>query len=294
MRILSKPASGDWWAVFLGTRPYQPYEEYYHNTGRETFLAPVKWENGWPVILKGDEEVQYYYPCPIQPAKDFAERSYSGNFTWRDEFDKESINRDWMFLRTPHEKWFNLEKRKGSIALQLRSETCSGDMNPSFLGHRQQHLKGSASIKIDFNPKTENEKAGLLLFHNENHYYLICKSLEGNQPVVQLYKANAATDSKSEMELITYQKLKKNLANKELYLKIQANGTTYSFFYAIKPDKWNLLKDSVDAKFVSTRAAGGFIGSVYALYATSSGKPSKNVSYFDWFEYCGDDEVYKR
>ena len=49
--------SGDWWAVFLGCRPYHPYEKEYYNTGRETFLAPVKWENGWPTINPGHEEV---------------------------------------------------------------------------------------------------------------------------------------------------------------------------------------------------------------------------------------------
>jgi len=32
---------------------------------------------------------------------------------------------------------------------------------------------------------------------------------------------------------------------------------------------------------------------VYALYATSLGKPSQTSAYFDWFEYVGDDEVYK-
>jgi len=38
--------SGDWWAVFLGCRPYHPYEEEYYNTGRETFLAPCSGKAG--------------------------------------------------------------------------------------------------------------------------------------------------------------------------------------------------------------------------------------------------------
>lgn len=52
--------NGDWWAVFLAVRPY---EGNYFNTGRETFLAPVRWtEDGWPVINPDFEEVQYSYP----------------------------------------------------------------------------------------------------------------------------------------------------------------------------------------------------------------------------------------
>ena len=43
--------NGEWWAVFLGTRPYK---DNFYNTGRETFMLPVRWINGWPRILDGD------------------------------------------------------------------------------------------------------------------------------------------------------------------------------------------------------------------------------------------------
>ncbi len=53
------------------------------------------------------------------------------------------------------------------------------------------------------------------------------------------------------------------------------------------------IKDSVDGTYLSTAKAGGFVGCMFALYATSLGKPSKSTAYFDWFRYIGDDEVYK-
>jgi xylan 1,4-beta-xylosidase len=40
---------GDWWAVFLGCRPY---EDDFYNTGRDTYLLPVTWKDGWPTILE--------------------------------------------------------------------------------------------------------------------------------------------------------------------------------------------------------------------------------------------------
>jgi xylan 1,4-beta-xylosidase len=290
---LVQTEQGDWWAVFLGCRPYPPVEEGYYNTGRETFLAPVKWENGWPVINPGKEEVQYHYPLPRSLNKSDTERPYSGNFTWRDEFDKDTLCRDWTFLRTPHEKWYNLTTRKGSIEIQLRLETCAGNMNPSFLGHRQQHLRGSVSTEIDFVPKAENEKAGLLTFQNEKHFYFLCKSLEGNESVIQLYRSSDNALFTGPMELIAFKKLSEDQQKKKVLLKTEANGNSYSFSYAFEPDHWSLLKDSVDAKYISTKVTGGFVGCMYALYATSLGKPSTAVSYFDWFEYQGNDEVYK-
>ncbi len=60
---------------------------------------------------------------------------------------------------------------------------------------------------------------------------------------------------------------------------------------------WKLIKDNVDGKFLSTKEAGGFaanfVGSTLALYGTSLGTPTTNTAYFDWFEYKGDDEVYR-
>jgi xylan 1,4-beta-xylosidase len=68
--------SGDWWSVFLGCRPYA---DDYYNTGRETFLAPVEWKNGWPRINPKFREIRYRYPLPIQTAPSVG-RPYSGNF----------------------------------------------------------------------------------------------------------------------------------------------------------------------------------------------------------------------
>ncbi|MBY0349266.1 MAG: hypothetical protein GTN67_14605 [Hydrotalea flava] len=41
---------------------FLPYEADYYNTGRETFMAPEKWINGWPVITQGNEVIQYHNP----------------------------------------------------------------------------------------------------------------------------------------------------------------------------------------------------------------------------------------
>ena len=53
--LIATPA-GDWWAVFLASRPWGRGELDY-NTGRETFLLPVAWRDGWPVILPPGQPV---------------------------------------------------------------------------------------------------------------------------------------------------------------------------------------------------------------------------------------------
>jgi len=288
---LIQTENGDWLAVFLGCRPYSMSGDGFYNTGRETFLAPVKWIDGWPIINPDYEEVQYEYSYPLESEKDLAERPYSGNFEMQDEFDEDQLNINWMFLRTPHEKWYSLEERKGFLSLQLIPETCSEKMNPAFLGHRQQHLNCSATTAIDFKPESENEKAGLLIFQNEEHFYFLCKSLENNKEVIQLYKSGAADE---EMELITSREISNEQNENLLYLEIKAEGNKYSFFYSKNKHELDLLKEDVDAMFLSTRVAGGFVGCMFAFYATSLGKESNNKAYFDFFNYEGNDEVYKK
>jgi alpha-N-arabinofuranosidase len=79
-----------------------------------------------------------------------------------------------------------------------------------------------------------------------------------------------------------------------VYLKIEANGSSYSFYYATQKDKWQLLKDNVEGKFLSTKIAAGFVGSMYAMYATSNETASANKALFNWFECKSDDDVYKK
>jgi xylan 1,4-beta-xylosidase len=283
--------SGDWWAVFLGCRPYK---DDYYNTGRETFLAPVKWVDGWPAITRGEEEVQHSYPYPQVPVpRDSKEKvnkkQYSGNFTYRDEFTLPVLDKHWMFLRTPKEQWYDLQAKPGCISLKLRAESCAGKRNPSFLGHRQQHLRSAASTAVDFMPASENEKAGLLIFQNENHFYFLCKSKQGKDSVVQLFRSAKRSAAEGSLELIASDSIPAPATTKSLFLKIESHEDTYSFSYAFSPGNWRTLQQDLDGMFLSTKTAGGFVGSIYALYATSLGKPSDKAASFDWFEYDGKD-----
>lgn len=46
---LVEDGRGNWYVVMLASRPCEGHS----SMGRETFLAKVTWENGWPVIAEG-------------------------------------------------------------------------------------------------------------------------------------------------------------------------------------------------------------------------------------------------
>jgi xylan 1,4-beta-xylosidase len=104
-----------------------------------------------------------------------------------------------------------------------------------------------------------------------------------------LYKSPSRGNKNS--ELLASQPLN---SAKPLFLKIESKASTYAFYFAEKKNKWKLLKDGVDASFLSTKVAGGFVGSLFALYGTSDGELTTSIATYDWFEYKGSDEEIKK
>ena len=269
---------GKWWGVFLGCRPY---EGDYYNTGRETFMAPVVWKNGWPEFDLGGDVVKYSYP--INAVADPTREPLNGNYFFHDDFNSGRLNLRYQYLRTVRTPWLSLSDKIGSLTLNLQPETCAGKGNPSFVGFHQPHLKGYGATSLHFAPKAANEKAGLLIFQNEKAYYFLCKSIKDNKPIIELYKDSVLIASKFLSDKI----------GKDIDLKIEAKGDHYAFYYAVKKNNWQLLIDNVDAKYLSTKSAGGFTGCLYSMYATSNGLPSNNVAAYNWFEVKNNDDVYK-
>jgi len=271
---------GKTYAVFLAVRPYR---DNFYNTGRETFIAPVEWRDDWPVVDPAHQELQYHYSVAYGETKLVNARPQTGNFRYTITFE-DQLDPALLFLRTVDSTSFSLTKA-GGLTLKLKPETCMETGNPSFIGKRQQHLYCTAETAMNFSATSDNEKAGLVIFQDENHFYYLCKSVADGKNVVQLYKSPAKGTS---MELLT----QANVPSGVVYLSITAEGEQYSFRYTLKPGKWTVLKDHVDGTFLSTQVAGGFIGCVFGMYATSSGKETSSKASFQYLKYEGKDPVY--
>lgn len=279
--------TGAWYAVFLGCRPY---DGDHYNTGRETFMAPVSWIDGWPVINAEHKEVQYSYPAPVINGPLFTSKvnEFANNQLFHDHFDDSVLNKRYTFLRTPVKPFHSI--KKGKLWIELAPTTCSEKKNISMVADRQNHINGYVATRMQFQTIVDNEKAGLLVFQNENHYYFMCKSADRGRPVVQLFKglgkvAGHADTSSQGPQLLTSIPLRK--INSAILFKVEVNEKGYNFYYSIKKGEWLLLRSDLDRKFLSTKTAGGFVGCVYGMYATSNGIPTVNTARYDWFEHKG-------
>jgi alpha-N-arabinofuranosidase len=270
--LLELPDAG-WWAVFLGTRPYR---DHLFNTGRETFLMPVRWLDGWPVITSGDETVPWLHRRPDLPADpDAAIRA--GNFTVREEFDSAGLPLDWNVIRTPRQRWYDLGDPPGWLTLRARPVPLGSPGQPSFVARRQQHAHATASTSMRYDPERPGDRAGMAAFYDDGHFYLLAvtRTADGS-PQVRLERRAArsvaapagvgADGAVAGSEVVAQAPIPEPAADR-IRLRIDARGALYDFSYAIGGGDWVPLARNVDGTVLSTRVAGGFVGVFFGLYA---------------------------
>ena len=247
---------GDWYAVFLGCRPY---EGNHYNTGRETFLLPVKWENEHPVILDKD------IPVPTVVKKEnltAQENFFTGNFIWHDNFQKEELAKEWFFIRNPKGDWW--KQSKNGLEIEPKTITIYEKDNPAFVGRRQQHLVFEAETELKFTPKSENDVAGLVCYQNERHNFVLAKTMIDGKQYIILDRAQNENIRIAQLEIpAEYQ-------SDVILLKAKGKNDKYSFEVSFNKGKeWQTVAKDIDAKNLSTESAKGFTGTVIGLYASS-------------------------
>ncbi|MGE5099615.1 MAG: family 43 glycosylhydrolase, partial [Deltaproteobacteria bacterium] len=257
--------NGEWWAIFLGTRPY---EDDTYNIGRETFMLPVHWVDGWPIILTGKETVPYVAAAPALPHEPARPIPMSGNFTVREDFNGPTLAPYWTLMRTPHERWYDLDSKPGWLTIHARHADIGRRAQPSFIGRRQQHINASASTSMTFSPSVPGDKAGMIAFQNEDHYYFLGVARQDGESVVrvEMHNGRATPDTGNVLASVPL----RLAADAPVYLRIDARGGRYDFYYATRQDEWIPLTRDADGTILSTKKAGGFVGTFFGMYAYSA------------------------
>jgi len=243
---------GNWWAVFLACRPY---EEDMYNTGRDTYLLPVTWKDGWPEILAKNTPISTVgEKAGLKPAE---KNEFSGNFSYTDYF--ESINPRWMILRN-YEPFFVKGTNSKGIKFNLLPGNIYKRDPMSAIWARQQHGTFTAETEINFTPRNDKEIAGLALLQKEDHNFVLGKTMKKGQLMVTLTRAE-----KNNVQIASA-----TIKGGKLKLKVEGHDRYYDFYYAEENGDWQLLAKGVDASNLSTQKSGGFIGAVIGLYASSN------------------------
>ncbi|HEU0292844.1 MAG TPA: glycoside hydrolase family 43 protein [Anaerolineales bacterium] len=265
---LVQAADGSWWMVFLGTRPVG-YPRY-HLLGRETFLAPVIWEDGWPVVgNRGTVDLE-------MDAALLDAHPWNTTESLRDEFDHPSLGFHWNWLRNPDPTRYSVSARPGWLRLLGAESTLNDPASPTFLGRRQRHLKSRVTTLMDFHPQSENEEAGLVVLGDNHHHYEIGITCQAANRVIFVRRKIGTLQA-----VVAQQPLPEG----QILLRVDADEAWYTFRYAIDNKEWLELARGETRYLSSESGAAIFTGTYFGIYATGNGQPCQTPADFDWFEY---------
>ncbi|WP_157220726.1 glycoside hydrolase family 43 protein [Flavisphingomonas formosensis] len=249
--------NGDWWATFLATRPYRAG---LFNVGRETFLLPVSWRDGWPQILPQRTAIPFAAARPALPVQSPPPLPTSGDFSYIDNFEEGRLGPQWIGIRTPLTPFYRLD----GGALVLSHGAALGDRTgvPAFIGRRQQHHIATISTTMRFTPDRDGERAGLAAVQSDDSFLFFgIVRIDGKAMIALCARDKAQAD-----RLVAAAPVR---VGKPVTLTIRVSGGRMGFDYAVGKERHNLLQN-FDASFLSTTRAGGFVGTVIGPYAAMS------------------------
>ncbi|WP_394428991.1 glycoside hydrolase family 43 protein [Streptomyces sp. SGAir0957] len=251
---LVRAPDGAWWMVFLGVRP-RGGSPGWHVLGRETFLAPVTWEDGWPVVgalVSGSE---------TPPA------------TYRDDFTSAALAPEWISPRARPTTHVTTREPPGRLTLRAAGASLD-EPDVTFVGRRQEDLTCRVRTRVD----AARGCGGLAVRLDERHHYEIEADAEEVRVVARIGPARTVLAARP----ATGQPLVLGVEIAETVTPDDARtGPDTLTFGVEEADSTFTALAALDGRYLSTEVAGGFTGRVIGLYAAAG------TVHVDWFAYEG-------
>ncbi|MFD0273624.1 glycoside hydrolase family 43 protein [Kitasatospora sp. NPDC127111] len=256
---LVQAPDGSWWMVLLAVRPRGGTPGWYV-LGRETFLAPVEWVDGWPVVGEVTPELPTpswpLHPVPAVPA--------------RDDFDQAELHPQWISVRQRPEHLCTTKERSGWLT--LRAAGASLDENDVvFVGRRQQHLGCRARTLID----PAGGRGGLAVRMDEEHHY----EIEAADGEVKVFARIGSLRTEVASRPVPAGAVVLAVHVVPRPTRGPRTGPDDVVFGIEEPAGTFTALATLDGRYLSTEVAGGFTGRVIGMYAAAG------TVHFDRFDY---------
>ncbi|MEN5307927.1 glycoside hydrolase family 43 protein [Chryseobacterium cucumeris] len=256
---LVETPEGQYYGVFLAIRPNEKNRV---NKGRETFILPVDWSGKYPVFQNGLVPMKPKLKLPAGVQNQNGQNGFlpNGNFTYADKLTDKNLDYRWIAMRGPRESFITVTKN--GVKVNPFATNIKALAPVSALFHRLQHESFETSVTLDFNPKSENELAGITCYQSETFHYVFGITKKDKDFYIVLERTE-----KGQSKLIASEKIS---LSKPVKLQVVADKDEHNFNYSLDGRNYKNLGGPVSGDILSTDVAGGFTGSLIGLYSTSS------------------------
>lgn len=254
---------GQWWIVFLGIRTTNSF---HHHLGRETFLAPVNWEEGkWPVV-NGNR------PIELEMEVDHIldnNQGESGDFF--DNFSLSKLDNCWNFIRTPYLE--NYRYGMGYLELTGTEISINEQDSPSLICKRQSHFSMEVTTELLCSPKDRGDEAGVTVFFSQEFHYEICLKFDDGQRYIVV---------KRRVLDIFHEEYRYPLNRDSIVLSIRSDKNNYYFGWGESQDEIQYISRASTQLLSAEMSAKSFTGNYIGLYNHSK---TGTECRFNWFKY---------
>ena len=260
---LVQSPDGRWWMVFLGIRPHGHWP--CHNLGRETFLAPVTWEDGWPLVGKAGVAEGERVPLADElPGQVGAPEALP------EVFQASGLGMQWNFLRNLEPDCWSFDASTHCLRLMGRAPGLDEAAALAWVGRRQLDFEDSLQVELRFEPRDEHEEAGLVVWMNERHHYEIYVTLRGGKRVLAARRRIGSLSAEVGQVVAP---------EGPLLLKVSAITELYQLLWGAPGSALQTLAAG-ETRYLATETAGGFTGVYFACYATGNGQICQSPAVF--------------
>lgn len=256
--------NGNWWMVVLGTRNTNVQ---LHHLGRETFLVPVEWENGWPIVKTQKVSLQMKACLPGK----VEERQLK----FETSFCEDKIPTEFNFVRNPEDR-YQWDAKNNTLTIDGNDTGLSENLkSPSFIGIRQKDFCGSVTCKI-CTDLTQDTKAGMSVYYMHTHHYDIYLTTKDNIYYIELNKCIYDLEAIVNHIVIKQEDLKSN----ELWLKIVSDENYYNFYYSLDGENYIKVGKGMTAAMSSEATeVTTFTGTYFGMFAQNGKAVFRHFSY---------------
>lgn len=286
---------GRWYIYMLGTRTQEGCAE----LGRETFVAEVSWEEGWPVINPGEGRLRRWQKiCGASAAKESTDGPVREMLTEEIRTEKEqTVGRSagstlpegasgagrqpaeyeiaWTFpldlrlvtLRKflpdwPEGSW---RIQDGCLRLKCGREPLHGNGVPAYVGIRMEEREFALETELDVRGLNAGEEAGLVLFYDEKNYVKLSVSPQNKEDGTFCGGVEIRREGESRIAAGPLPLPVENEETLVLWLKGENQRLAAGILGA-----WARLLSDLDIRFLSSEYAGGFTGCTMGIYAQTA------------------------